>query len=146
MPELPEGQTVVNTLTARLLGARICAVGLNRQDIVAPLGTDLVAYLTDRTIAAIDRRGKRIVFTLDDGNRFFIHLGMTGRLTIESPDGPVQKHTHLILELDLHDGKARLRPSRSSENGSAGPPLPASREPSPSQNVTELRFRDPRRF
>lgn len=124
MPELPEVQTVVNTLSPRVVGRRICAVALHRGDIVAPMGTDLVGHLTNRTIAQITRRGKRIVFTLDDGNRFFIHLGMTGRLTVESPDAPLTKHTHLVMKLH----------SRS--------PLHAGER----ESALELRFRDPRRF
>ena len=99
MPELPEVQTVVNTLSPRVTGARIRAVTLHRDDIVAPTGTDVVAHLTDRVIRRIERRGKRIVFSLDDDNRFYIHLGMTGRLTVESSDAPLLKHTHLQLNL-----------------------------------------------
>src|SRR5438045_9189233 len=94
MPELPEVQTVVNTLAPRVVGLRICAVALHRDDIVAPMGTDLVGHLTNRTIAQITRRGKRIVFTLDDGNPLLTHLGMTGRLTIDSPDAPEMQATH----------------------------------------------------
>src|SRR6059036_1938882 len=129
MPELPEVQTVVNTLSPRVTGARIRAVALHREDIVAPLGTDLVAHLTNRTIVQITRRGKRIVFTLDDGNRFFIHLGMTGRLTIEPPDAPMVKHTHLVMTLD------------------APSPLPSPRSTGEREtDELHLRFRDPRRF
>jgi formamidopyrimidine-DNA glycosylase len=116
MPELPEVQTVVNTLSPRVSGATIRAVALHRNDIVAPRGADLVGHLTNRTIAQISRRGKRIVFTLDDGNRFFIHLGMTGRLTVETPEAQFLKHTHLVLTLESQ------------------------------QSAFELRFRDPRRF
>ncbi len=118
MPELPEVQTVVNTLVPRVRGAKIRQVRLFRSDIVTPAKVDLVTRLTTRTSQAIERRGKRIVFTLEDGNRFYIHLGMSGRLTVESPGAAVVKHTHLILELTTANGKGPI----------------------------ELRFRDPRRF
>jgi formamidopyrimidine-DNA glycosylase len=119
MPELPEVQTVVNTLAPRVTGAKIQSVTLNRSDIVtAPPGIDLVANLTGRTIEQIERRGKRIVITLNDGQSFYFHLGMTGRLTIESPAAPLIKHTHLLIDLA----------GRSSES------------------TFQLRFRDPRRF
>ncbi|HWP41345.1 MAG TPA: bifunctional DNA-formamidopyrimidine glycosylase/DNA-(apurinic or apyrimidinic site) lyase, partial [Tepidisphaeraceae bacterium] len=122
MPELPEVQTVVNTLARRILGRRIVAVQLLRQDIVHPPGCDLPGRLQNRTVRSVTRRGKRIIFALDDGNRFYIHLGMSGRLTIEPADSPILKHTHLILQLvtDATDGK------------------PAGR--------LHVRFRDPRRF
>src|SRR4051812_8176929 len=118
MPELPEVQTVVNTLSPRVTGATVRAVLLHRADIVAPLGVDLVGHLTNRTITSIDRRGKRIVFTVVGGNRFYIHLGMTGRLTIEPPDAELIKHTHLVIELTPRGSGGRVH----------------------------LRFRDPRRF
>jgi formamidopyrimidine-DNA glycosylase len=96
MPELPEVQTVVNTLGPRILAARIDRVEVFRDDIVHPCGFDLPGNLTGRIVREITRRGKRIVFSLNDGQRFYIHLGMTGRLTLER-DTPIPRHTHLIL-------------------------------------------------
>lgn len=97
MPELPEVQTVVNTLVPRIVLSRIERVDLRRADMLCPRGFDLNRSLAGRTVQSITRRGKRIIFTLDDSNRFYIHLGMTGRLTLESPGAPILKHTHLIL-------------------------------------------------
>jgi formamidopyrimidine-DNA glycosylase len=103
MPELPEVQTVVSTLRPRIIGRRIQRLTLHRTDIVTPQDIDLRKLLTNRTVTDLTRRGKRIVFTLDDGQRFYIHLGMSGRLTIEADDAPLGKHTHLVIQLD--DGK-----------------------------------------
>jgi formamidopyrimidine-DNA glycosylase len=100
MPELPEVQTVVLTLRPKILNRRVARVDLHRNDILRPLGFDFAAHLTARTIREITRRGKRIVITLDDGNRFYIHLGMTGRLTIEPHEQEPVKHTHLTLHFD----------------------------------------------
>jgi formamidopyrimidine-DNA glycosylase len=100
MPELPEVQTVVNTLRPRVVGRRIARIRLNRTDILSPAGTDLPSLLAGRTIDNITRRGKRIVFTLDTGDRFYVHLGMTGRLILNSPDDALLPHTHLLLDLD----------------------------------------------
>jgi len=100
MPELPEVQTVVNTLRPRLLGKVIRAVRLERHDVVTPAEVDLAGILTGRTISCIERRGKRIVFMLDDGSRFYIHLGMSGRLTLQNPCDPVVRHTHLLVDFD----------------------------------------------
>ncbi len=112
MPELPEVQTVVNSLTPRISGAVIRAVDLRRRDIVTPDGIDLRAKLTGRRIESIDRRGKRIVFSLDDGNRFYIHLGMSGRLMLESPDAEILKHTHLLIDFESPDVQMRFRDAR----------------------------------
>jgi len=107
VPELPEVQTVVNTLSPRLVGGTFRRVAHVRGDIVEPTGFGLAMALTGRTVSAITRRGKRIVITLDDGNAFYVHLGMTGRLTIEKANAPVPLHTHFIA--DLATGAAQLR-------------------------------------
>lgn len=118
MPELPEVQTVVTTLRPLLLGRIFHMARLSRNDIVQPAGIDLVSLLVGRSAVAIDRRGKRIIFTLDNGARFYIHLGMTGRLTVQQASQPAESHTH--LEIDL--------------TGATG------------EVIEQLRFRDPRRF
>ena len=120
MPELPEVQTVVNTLRPRVVGRTISHVDLKRIDIVSPAACDLASHLTGATIASIDRRGKRIVLTLADGNRLYIHLGMTGRLSMESSTAPLLPHTHLVVHFREH---------RSGKSA-----------------AMEMRFRDPRRF
>jgi len=102
MPELPEVQTVVDTLRPRLLGRTIQRVRLHRADVLLPAGVDLPAKLNGRLIASIDRRGKRIIFSLDNGCRFYIHLGMTGRLTVMPTDAaplPPLPHTHLEWQI-----------------------------------------------
>lgn len=100
MPELPEVQTVVSTLRPKLVGRRVRRVDLARPDVLHPRGFDLDSHLSGQAIAAIDRRGKRIVFTLGSGSRFYIHLGMSGRITLDPPDATIPPHTHLRLTVD----------------------------------------------
>jgi formamidopyrimidine-DNA glycosylase len=105
MPELPEVQTVVMSLRPKVVGRTIRSVHVYRADVIDPPGTDLVYHLTGKRVRSVDRRGKRIIFTLDDGHdtKFFIHLGMTGRLTIvttRDDDTTRPKHTHLEFRLD----------------------------------------------
>ena len=63
--------------------------------------------LTGRTIEDIARRGKRIVFTLDADERFYVHLGMSGRLGMHPSNEPMARHTHLII--GFKDLNAELR-------------------------------------
>jgi formamidopyrimidine-DNA glycosylase len=107
MPELPEVQTVVDTLRPKMVGKIVRGVALNRSDIVSPGGFDLAASLRGQVIAEIGRRGKKIIFQLGDGNQLYIHLGMTGRLTIENKQAPTLPHTHLVLELAEHEVRFR---------------------------------------
>ena len=111
MPELPEVQMVVNTLRPAITGKKIFSVDLRRPDILLPAGTNLAENLTGKIISSIHRRAKRIVFALTDSNQFYIHLGMTGRLTIEPADSPILlPHTHLILR--FADLEIRFRDPR----------------------------------
>jgi formamidopyrimidine-DNA glycosylase len=108
LPELPEVQTVVNTLRPKLLSRKIARVQLNRQDILTPSDIDLPKLLTGRTIEDIARRGKRIVFTLDTNERFYVHLGMSGRLGMHISGHPIAPHTHLVIRLKDFDGELRF--------------------------------------
>jgi formamidopyrimidine-DNA glycosylase len=99
MPELPEVQTVVSTLRPRLLGRFIQNVQLSRTDICTPPHVDLPARISGRSIVDLTRRAKRIVFTLDSGDRFYIHLGMTGRLIACPAEAELAKHTHFVAEV-----------------------------------------------
>lgn len=101
MPELPEVQVVVDTLRdGGVVGRRVVAIHALREDIVEPAAFDLRTQLMHSAIRDVSRRAKRIVFQLDSAGRFFIHLGMTGQLTIEAIDAPLKPHTHFIAELD----------------------------------------------
>jgi formamidopyrimidine-DNA glycosylase len=104
MPELPEVQTIVATLRPFLLNRPIGQVRLLRADILHPAGIEFASELHGRAFAEITRRGKKIVMTLDDGRSFYIHLGMSGRLTVEDSSTQLQKHTHLVISLhDKHE-------------------------------------------
>lgn len=107
MPELPEVQTIVNMLAPRIVGLRIDLVELERGDIVTPAGFDLRAVLQGKVISGLIRRGKRLVFTLEDSNRFYVHLGMSGRLTMDALGTERAKHTHLILRFDQFELRFR---------------------------------------
>jgi formamidopyrimidine-DNA glycosylase len=112
MPELPEVQTVVDTLRPRVVDRKIYGVIHARGDMIDPIGFDLCGALRRRTVSDITRRAKRIVFELDNGNRFYIHLGMSGRMSVEPRDAPIEKHTHLIIQLVGTGEQIRFRDPR----------------------------------
>src|SRR4051794_19853804 len=112
MPELPEVQTVVDTLRPRVEGRGIWGVVHARGDMIHPAGFDLCKAIRHHTVSSITRRGKRIVFELDDRNRFYIHLGMSGRMSVEPRDAPIEKHTHLIIRLTKTGETIRFRDPR----------------------------------
>ena len=99
MPELPEVQQTVDSLIPRVVGQVMSEIQMGKFDVVEPHGFDLRHALQGRRIVSVTRRAKRIVFLLDTGERFWVHLGMTGRLVVESMDVPLRPHTHFICNL-----------------------------------------------
>ncbi len=117
MPELPEVQTVVDDLiAAHIPGQSIADAGVfwNRS-IAQPPVRLFRSRVRGRTICAIRRRGKYIVFDLDGGGCLLLHLRMTGRLHLAGPDMPRLKHEHVVLtlsdsrQLRLHDTRKFAR-------------------------------------
>jgi formamidopyrimidine-DNA glycosylase len=102
MPELPEAETIAADLRERIEGARVRAVSVFRPDILA--GTDparLGRRLRGRRLTRIGRRGKNVVFELDDGGRVLVNLGMTGRLiTSDAPNARQMNHVAARFALD----------------------------------------------
>lgn len=97
MPELPEVETVVRSIRP-LVGRRIATAEFRNLRILRGGDPDRMASrLAGRRVSAIQRYGKFIVASLDDGSFLMIHLGMTGKLLLGGPTG---KHTHAILTFD----------------------------------------------
>jgi formamidopyrimidine-DNA glycosylase len=104
MPELPEVETIVRALAARLVGRRISALEQRRPDLRFPLPERLAQRLVGRRVGCIERRAKYILADLDDDQTLLVHLGMSGRLLFDGP--PAGPHEHLTFGFD--DG-TRLR-------------------------------------
>jgi formamidopyrimidine-DNA glycosylase len=95
MPELPEVETVMRGLDARLTGRVIVRAQLHRPDLRWPIPPELPATLTGATVLGFRRRGKFMLMRLDCGMSVLIHLGMSGRMLI---DAPFAAHEHLTIE------------------------------------------------
>ena len=111
MPELPEVETIARGVDERLRGDRIVQAwfGSHREPFKTPAARQ-ARGLEGRTILAVERIGKHIVCALGSaGDRdilantpeaqWIVHLGMTGRLLVTVPDGPVAAHTHARLSM-----------------------------------------------
>ena len=111
MPELPEVQTVVSQLAAALPGATVASVRLHRPDVVHAGRAWLTRHVAGHAITAISRVGKRIILHVA-GGEIVIHLGMSGRLTMEQGDAPLALHTHLCIRLVDRSDELRFRDPR----------------------------------
>jgi len=118
MPELPEVETMCRGL-AGAVGGRIVAVEFPRSRVrplaITPPPATLRRRIGGRTVAAVRRRGKRVLLELvgDDRSADTLWLAieprMTGLMLIVEP--PSAEHVRLVLELD--HGRAGLqRPRR----------------------------------
>ena len=94
MPELPEVETTRRRLERELAGKRFERVVVRAPKLRLPVPEDLATVLPGRTVQAIGRRGKYLLFACDGGT-LVIHLGMTGFLQVLSPAAPADRHDHL---------------------------------------------------
>jgi formamidopyrimidine-DNA glycosylase len=101
MPELPEVEVIRRGLAPRLLGRRILGVAVGEKRLRQESSpAELQQWLPGRAILEIERRGKYLVFYLEDGVTLLIHLGMTGRLLLGPAPSPPRPHVHLIFEIE----------------------------------------------
>lgn len=98
MPELPEVETIMRALAARLSDRKIAALDQRRPDLRFPLPERLAERLVGRRIEGFSRRAKYILGHLDDRHTLLLHLGMSGRLLFDGP--PAGPHEHLTFHFD----------------------------------------------
>ena len=107
MPELPEVENTVRDLKPLLVGRRFEGVDVRWPRMLSGMPPEeFTERLLGRQIVNTDRRGKHMLFALDDGQTLMVHLRMTGQLRVAQADEPTGVHDHLIFALS--DG-AKLR-------------------------------------
>jgi len=121
MPELPEVETIARGLDKRVRGDAIDSVWLgSHREPLKSSAKQISSALTGSRIEQVRRIGKHIVFDLQPppsrsataqprrptpqrerprGRQWIVHLGMTGRLLLCSPQDQTPKHTHAIASL-----------------------------------------------
>ena len=110
MPELPEVETIARGLHKRVAGDTIESIWLGEKP--EPLKSsprDIAKVLEHSKIVQVRRVGKHIVFDLkqpgkgggrrERNGQWVVHLGMTGKMQVTTPDAEVGKHTHAIARL-----------------------------------------------
>jgi formamidopyrimidine-DNA glycosylase len=103
VPELPEVEVTRRQLRRMLVGRRIAAVATTRPSyfFLTPPAT-LRRRLRGRRIVALDRVGKYMLASLDNGERLLLHLGMTGEIVRE---GTLEHDRHVHLRFSFADGR-----------------------------------------
>lgn len=129
MPELPEVETVRRGLAPAMEGQIFTKVELRRQKLRFDLPKDFAKRLTGIRLNTLDRRGKYLIAHLASDETLIMHLGMSGRFTVNGNDPAAfaheqsgnTKHDHVVFEM--------------------GDPSARSRKPH-----AQIIFNDPRRF
>jgi formamidopyrimidine-DNA glycosylase len=70
-----------------LVGNRFASVEQRRKDLRFPFPLNFAKRLSGRKVVALDRRAKYLLARLDDGEVLVMHLGMTGRFSIDHANG-----------------------------------------------------------
>jgi DNA-formamidopyrimidine glycosylase len=94
VPELPEVESVRRRIEPLVRGRRFEEVEIRDVRLVAPLDPrEVAAELTGESVAAVDRRGKYLVFRFESGRVLLVHLRMTGSLEhgAELADDPYRR-------------------------------------------------------
>src|SRR5262245_27153885 len=100
MPELPEVETIVQGLRGPLVGRTFTGVTVTWPNSIKMPVSELKSGLPGQRIEAITRRGKYLQFHLSGGDTLFIHLKMSGALSVEPAGDPIHPHVRTIFDLD----------------------------------------------
>ncbi len=117
MPELPEVESLTQAVKPVLEGSRLAKATFLRPDLRAPIPIeDFCELLVGQVIESVSRRSKYLLIKSRKGYGIF-HLGMTGRILVQSSATPSVPHTHAVFTVAGASGE-----------------------------ITYLHFVDPRRF
>ena len=111
MPELPEVETVRKGLIKQVKGKKIINCKVLWNGIIEyPTPKEFIKNITNQTINDITRKGKVLMFILDD---YYLtsHLRMEGKYFIKPKEEPLNKHDHVIFTLD-NDHELRYNDTR----------------------------------
>src|SRR5207237_6851593 len=88
VPELPEVETVRASLEPAVVGRRFQRVEIHDLRLTRPDDPLLVAAeLVGERVAALERRGKYLLFRFESGRGLLVHLRMTGSFRPAPGDG-----------------------------------------------------------
>ena len=98
MPELPEVETVKNSLHKHFLNSEVEDIEFMRDNLREPFDTSLIkSILVGQQVESIRRRGKYLILSTTLGH-VISHLGMSGKILCLPGKNPQYKHTHFVIQ------------------------------------------------
>jgi formamidopyrimidine-DNA glycosylase len=99
MPELPEVETIRRHLAPYVEGRTLTALEVLDERWCRPLsGGELAAAVAGRRVDALGRRGKYLIWELEDDVHLMLHLRMTGTLLLDPPAPPRHRRVRFALD------------------------------------------------
>jgi formamidopyrimidine-DNA glycosylase len=106
VPELPEAETIVRGLRPHVVGRTVRQIEVLHPDVLRVPVAAFTHAVSDRSIEAVERRGKNVVMPLSGGRVLAVNLGMTGKLLpFTSAPSPDRAPTHPAVRFVLDDGR-----------------------------------------
>lgn len=100
MPELPEVETVKETLKPLLVGKKITDIIINYDKILDEITPEqFKEKLIGEVFQEIYRLGKYLIFVFNH-HSLIVHLRMEGKFYVKDPKLEMEKHEHIIFVLD----------------------------------------------
>jgi len=101
VPELPEVETIRRELLPLVIGRRIVGVEpFWDKTLKGANAADFNKLFAGRVINSLERRGKYLIFKLEDDKCFSIHFRMTGSIITGAGDGNLPRYCRAIIRLD----------------------------------------------
>lgn len=97
MPELPEMDNYRIQLSNYILDSPITNIVINREKSVNLDPDAFINALLGRQVIFIERRGKHLLFHLDNGRRLMLHLMLGGLLYLGSSEDRPERNTQIEL-------------------------------------------------
>ena len=104
MPELPEVETIRRHLAPAVEGRVLEALEVLDERWSRPLaGDEIAAACAGRRVEALRRRGKYLVWELEDDAFLLMHLRMTGVLLLDPPPDAPYVRVRFVLDAGAHE-------------------------------------------
>ena len=104
MPEMPEVETIRRSLEGYVVGKVIKNIEIRLDRLIKwPTVEEFKAIVTGRTMEALERRAKYLLFHLSEGWIMVVHLRMTGRLNYRLDNNQSSHAARLIFAFESGD-------------------------------------------
>lgn len=97
MPELPEMETYKRLLSGQIIGKPITEIEVNREKTINAPSTQFIQELKGKSIVAINRRAKHLIFQLNSGKSLLLHLMLGGLMYLGNDQDNPDRTKQVIL-------------------------------------------------